>query len=218
MVCYNITLILDNGQFNNHDTFRFWDHVKPGLPVLFKSNNSSIEMARPLERGTDIYMLSRTFIDIAIFIIFFVVLFVEILVSQKTNLEIEGLDKKITVLQKFRSEGFKNLEERLNSIRETLFEKVNPLNINLNELSKRTDDLFEKYNSILQEIDRKVAPLQTSFDDALAGINSSQEAMSNALKEGEKEIKKMTESIDAFREEIRKIKDFIRERTIDLEL
>ncbi|MGA1841262.1 MAG: hypothetical protein ACMUIU_11610 [bacterium] len=163
-------------------------------------------------------MLSRTFIDIAIFIIFFVVLFVEILVSQKTNLEIEGLDKKITVLQKFRSEGFKNLEERLNSIRETLFEKVNPLNINLNELSKRTDDLFEKYNSILQEIDRKVAPLQTSFDDALAGINSSQEAMSNALKEGEKEIKKMTESIDAFREEIRKIKDFIRERTIDLEL
>ncbi|MGA1865058.1 MAG: hypothetical protein ACMUHX_08350 [bacterium] len=163
-------------------------------------------------------MLSRNFMDIAIFIIFFVVLFVEILVSQKTNLEIEGLDKKITVLERFRSEGFKNLEERLDSLRETLFEKVDPLNINLGELSKKTDDLFEKYNSILQEIDKKVEPLQASFDDALAGINSAQEAMNKALKEGEEEIKNMTESIDAFREDIKRIKDFIRERTIDLEL
>lgn len=163
-------------------------------------------------------MLSRTYIDIAIFVIFFIVLFVEILVSQKTNLEIGGLDKKITTMQKFRSEGFKNLEERLASLNETLFEKVNPLNLKVSELSKRMDEMFEKYNTILQEIDNKVVPLQASFDNTLSRINSSQEAMNKLIREGEEEIKRMKEGISAFGEEIKKIKDFIRERTIDLEL
>ena len=42
--------------------------------------------------------------------------------------------------------------------------------------------------------------------------------MNKVIEKSEEEIRKMTESIEAFREEIKKIKDFIRERTIDLEL
>ena len=55
-------------------------------------------------------------------------------------------------------------------------------------------------------------------DDTFARINSSQEEMKKVTKESEEEIRKMAEGISTFAEEIKKMKDFIRERTIDLEL
>ena len=42
--------------------------------------------------------------------------------------------------------------------------------------------------------------------------------MKKVIKEGEIEIKKISDDIDSFLQEIQRMKDIIRERTIDLEL
>jgi esterase/lipase len=164
------------------------------------------------------YMLSRTAIDIAIIFFLFIMLLVEILTRQKTKLRIEGLEKKITAMQKYRSERFKQLDETFASFKEKLIENVNQLNLKINELSKKMNVIHEKYNTIGKELDKKVEPLQASFNDTFARINYSQEAMKKAIKESEEEMRKIAEGISTFAEEIKKMKDFIRERTIDLEL
>jgi len=150
--------------------------------------------------------------------VFLLVLIVGILVVKKLNLELRNVEGKVRALEEYKSERYVNLEGRLNSLKEMISARLNRLTNDLNELSKKYDLLLERYGLIGSELDKKIEPLQNLFDVTMSKVNSSNQAMKKAVEDGEHTIKRMAEGITIFSEEIRKMKDFIRERTIDLEL
>ncbi len=113
---------------------------------------------------------------------------------------------------------FLKLEEKANSVREMVFEKANPLTNKLNELSQRTNVILEKNEAIRQDLEQKAGSLKASVDDTAAQFNSSHDAIRKIVQEGKNEIERMAKDVNEFAEEIKKMKDFIRERTIDMEL
>jgi hypothetical protein len=96
--------------------------------------------------------------------------------------------------------------------------KTHGLTKKTTEVHEKCDAVSKQCDAVSKQIDKKIAPVQKDFDDALTKVNSSQQIMKKVIEEGEIEIKKMSEDIDSFVEEIQRMKDIIRERTIDLEL
>ena len=163
-------------------------------------------------------MLSGIYFEIYIISIFFFFVMSGFLVFLKMRRKIKELEEKIEKIKYLRGEEFITLDGQLSTLKKMFIDKLNQLEIQMNKLSEKNNTLLEKYNSIGYELDKKVEPLQSLFDVAVSKVNSSQEAMKLVIEERENEIKRMAEGINNFSKEISQMKDFIRERTIDLEL
>ena len=88
----------------------------------------------------------------------------------------------------------------------------------INEISKKANMMYERNEVIRRELERKVRPLKASIDDTAAKFTSSHDAIRKTVQEGKNEIEIMAKDIDLFAREIQKMKDFIRERIVDLEV
>jgi methyl-accepting chemotaxis protein len=158
------------------------------------------------------------YIDFAIGVIVLLILFYEIYVQQRNKVKIRELEKKLDGVQQAEKEVFANVENKANALKEILFEKLNPLTKKLNELGQKTNAIQERSETLRQELEQQVAPLRKSLDGTTAHFSSSHDALRKTVQEGKDEIERMAKEVDGFAEEIRKMKDFIRDGAIDLEL
>lgn len=158
------------------------------------------------------------YIDLGLGIIVFLLLLYEIAAQARTRKRLTALEKNIVTLQHNQAEVFTNLEDKANAVTEMLFEKTKPLASKVNELSKRANTMFERSEALRQELEDRVGPLQAAIDDSNAKFSSSHDAMRKVVQEGKSEIERMVKELEGFSEEIKEMKNFIRESTIDLEL
>lgn len=161
---------------------------------------------------------SGIYIDIALGLIVLLVLLYEIAVQHRTRKKIRELETKIVAIQQSQGEVFANLEDKANAVKEILFEKTKPMTSKLNELSKKANTMLERNEALRQELEQNVGPLRASVDDTAAKFSSSHDTLRKVVQEGKNEIERMSKEVAGFAEEIDRMKDFIRERTIDLEL
>ncbi|MCK5657379.1 MAG: hypothetical protein KAI21_06040 [Deltaproteobacteria bacterium] len=158
------------------------------------------------------------YIDLGLGIIVFLLLLYEIAAQARTRKRLTALEKNIVTLQHNQAEVFTNLEDKANAVTEMLFEKTKPLASKVNELSKRANTMLERSEALRQELEDRVGPLQAAIDDSNAKFSSSHDAMRKVVQEGKSEIERMVKELEGFSEEIKEMKNFIRESTIDLEL
>ena len=164
------------------------------------------------------YSMVGLYIDIALAVVIFLILFVAIAIRKKAQQKADELEKRLILLEEQQAAMFASLEEKVSALKEMLFEKTNPLTTKLNELSKKLNAILEKNETIRSEIDGKVNPLKASIVESTNKMKSSHDIMMKIVQKGGNEIERMAKDIDAFALEIKNMKDFIRERTIDLEL
>ena len=158
------------------------------------------------------------FIFLVLGVLVFLLLIYQIVVQQRAKKQIGQLERTIATLQQDQSGVFANLEDRANAIKEMLFEKTNPLTNKLNELSKKANTLLERYDGLRQDFEQQVGELKAAGDETTAKLTSSHDAVRKVVQEGKSEIERMGKEVEEFAGEIQKMKDFVRERTIDLEL
>ena len=158
------------------------------------------------------------FIYLALGVLVFLLLIYQIAGQQRVKKKIGQLEKAIGTLQKDQSKVFANLEERANAIKEMLFEKTNPLTNRLNELSKKANTLLDRYDGFRQDFEQQMGELRAAGDETTAKLTSSHDAVRKVVQEGKNEIARIGKEVDEFAVEIKKMKDFVRERSIDLEL
>lgn len=158
------------------------------------------------------------YIDLSLGIVVFLVLLYEITAQHRTRKKMAELEKNIVTLQHNQAEVFTNLEDKANAVTEMLFEKTKPLASKVNELSKRANTMIERSEAFRQELEDKVGPLQAAIDNSNVKFNSSHDAVRKVVQEGKNEIERMAKEVEGFAEEIKEMKNFIRESTIDLEL
>jgi uncharacterized protein YoxC len=146
------------------------------------------------------------------------VVIIQILFRRNTKQKIEELEEQVADLERNQMEGFAALEQQLGSLKDISFDKTNLLTKKLHALSKRIELILEKSEEFGEEVDRKVDPLKTMVDDSITRINAAHDTMRKRISQGDKLIDKMAKDIAAFSRAIKEMKDFIRERNIDLEL
>ena len=157
-------------------------------------------------------------IYLALGVLVFLLLIYQIAGQQRAKKKIGQLERTIATLQQDQSEVFANLEDRANAIKEMLFEKTNPLTNKLNELSKKANTLLERYDGLRQDFEQQVGELKAAGDETTAKLTSSHDAVRKVVQEGKNEIERIGKEVEEFAVEIHKMKDFVRERTIDFEL
>jgi len=162
--------------------------------------------------------LSGLLIDIALFIVVFGILIFEIAARSKTRKKMAEIEQEIAILDRFQSDISANFEEEVTLLKEMLIEKTTPLTHKLNELSKKARMMHERNEAIRRELERKVGPLRASIEENAAKFSSSHDAIRKIVQQGKNEIDMITRDINNFAHEIQSMKDFIRERIIDLEL
>ena len=158
------------------------------------------------------------YIDLGLGIVVFLLLLYEIAAQARTRKRMAELEKNIVTLQNNQAEVFTNLEDKANAVTEMLFEKTKPLASKVNELSKRANTMLEKSEALRQELEDRLGPLQAAIDNSDAKFSSSHDAVRKVVQEGKSEIERMVKKLEGFAEEIKEMKNFIRESTIDLEL
>jgi chromosome segregation ATPase len=158
------------------------------------------------------------YIDFAIGVVVLLILFYEIFIQQRNKKKTRQLEKKVDAMQQAEAEVFARLEDKANAIKEMLFEKPNPLTKKLNELSQKASAIQERNETLRQELEDNMASLRESVDETAARFSSSHDALKKAVQEGKNEIEIMGKELEGFTEEIQKMKNFIRDGAIDLEL
>ena len=161
---------------------------------------------------------SGIYIEIALGLIVLLVLLYQIFAQQRTRKKNNELEKRIAAIEQAHEEVFANLEKKANALQEIVFEKTKPMTNKLNELSKKANMMLEKNEAVRRELEDQIEPLRTSIDETAAKFNSSQDTIRKVVQDGKNEIERMTKEVDGFKEEIKKVKDFIRDGIIDLEL
>jgi len=161
---------------------------------------------------------SGIYINIALGLVVLLALFYQIASQQRARKKNAELEKRIAALEEGQEAALANLEKQANALKEIVFEKTKPMTNKLNELSKKANMMLEKNEGVRRELEEQIVPLKTSIDETAAKFNSSQDAIRKVVQDGKNEIERMTKEVEGFKEEIRKVKDFIRDGIIDLEL
>ncbi len=161
---------------------------------------------------------SGIYIDIALGLVVLLVLFYQMAAQQRARKKIGELEKRIAAAEEVQAAVFADLEKKANALKEIVFEKTKPMTNKLNELSKKASIMLEKNEAVRRELEDQIGPLRSSIDETAAKFNSSQDAIRKVVQDGKNEIERMTKEVEGFKEEIKKVKDFIRDGIIDLEL
>jgi uncharacterized protein YoxC len=98
-------------------------------------------------------------------------------------------------------------EERI----EVLFESTNKLKVKHRELSKKINAFLESNESTVSEIQNRMGSLKASLGDI-------QDEVSRTAQAHERHTKRIEQKLSDFSKEIQKMKDYIREWAIDMEL
>jgi len=158
------------------------------------------------------------YIYIALGLVVLLVLFYQMAAQQRTRKKIGELEKRIAAAEEVQEAVFANLEKKADALKEIVFEKTKPMTNKLNELSKKANLMLEKNEAVRRELEDQIRPLRSSIDETAAKFNSSQDAIRKVVQDGKNEIERMTKEVEGFKDEIRRVKDFIRDGIIDLEL
>lgn len=161
---------------------------------------------------------SGIYIDIALGLVVLLVLFYQMAAQQRARKKIGELEKRIAAAEEVQAAVFANLEKKDNALKEIVFEKTKPMTNKLNEFSKKASIMLEKNEAVRRELEDQIGPLRSSIDETAAKFNSSQDAIRKVVQDGKNEIERMTKEVEGFKEEIKKVKDFIRDGIIDVEL
>jgi predicted nucleic acid-binding Zn-ribbon protein len=161
---------------------------------------------------------SGIYIDIALGLVVLLVLFYQMAAQQRARKKIGELEKRIAAAEEVQAAVFANLEKKDNALKEIVFEKTKPMTNKLNEFSKKASIMLEKNEAVRRELEDQIGPLRSSIDETAAIFNSSQDAIRKVVQDGKNEIERMTKEVEGFKEEIKKVKDFIRDGIIDVEL
>jgi methyl-accepting chemotaxis protein len=161
---------------------------------------------------------SGIYIDIALGLVVLLVLFYQMAAQQRARKKIGELEKRIATAEEGQAAVFAHLEKKANALKEIVFEKTKPMANKLNELSKKANIMLEKNEAVRRELEDQIEPLKASIDATAGKFNSSQDAIRKVVQDGKNEIERMTQEVEGFKQEIKKVKDFIRDGIIDLEL
>lgn len=161
---------------------------------------------------------SGIYIDIALGLVVLLVLFYQMAAQQRARKKIGELEKRIAAAEEVQAAVFADLEKKANALKEIVFEKTKPMTNKLNEFSKKASIMLEKNEAVRRELEDQIGPLRSSIDETAAKFNSSQDAIRKVVQDGKNEIERMTKEVEGFKEEIKKVKDFIRDGIIDVEL
>jgi chromosome segregation ATPase len=161
---------------------------------------------------------SGIYIDIALGLVLLLVLFYQMAAQHRVRKKLGELEKRIAGAEEVQEAVLANLEKKANALQEIVFEKTKPMTNKLNELSKKANIMLEKNEAIRRELEDQIGPLRTSIDETAAKFNSSQDALRKVVQDGKNEIDRVTKQLEGFKGEIKKVKDFIRDGIIDLEL
>jgi uncharacterized phage infection (PIP) family protein YhgE len=161
---------------------------------------------------------SGIYLDIALALMVLLLLFYQLVMQQRTRKKNSELEKRIAAIEQGQAEVFTNMEKKANALKEVVFEKTKPMTNKLNELSKKASIVHEKNEAVRRELEDQIGPLRASLDETAAQFNSSQDALRKVVQDGKNEIDRMTKEVEGFKDEIQKVKDFIRDGIIDLEL
>lgn len=154
---------------------------------------------------------NASYIDVALLVLIILSFIFAIAAPGKTKKKAEETEEKIEALKKYQEDSFEMLNKKHESLKEVLVDSINKLTARLNAILKSNE-------TFMLEIDNKTKPLKASIDDTMDQVKATRDTLRKTVLENEREMKKMGKEINNFSKEIQKMKDDIRERTIDLEL
>ena len=161
---------------------------------------------------------SGIYLYIALGLVVLLVLLYQLAAQLRARKKIGELEKRIATVEEGQTAVFANVEKKADTLKEIVFEKTKPMTNKLNELSKKMNMVVEKNEAIRRELEDQIGPVRSSIDETAARFNTSQDAIRKVVQDGKNEIDRMTKEVEGFKEEIRRVKDFIRDGIIDLEL
>jgi methyl-accepting chemotaxis protein len=161
---------------------------------------------------------SGIYLYIALGLVVLLVLLYQLAAQLRARKKIGELEKRIAAVEEGQTAVFANVEKKADTLKEIVFEKTKPMTNKLNELSKKMNMVVEKNEAIRRELEDQIGPVRSSIDETAARFNTSQDAIRKVVQDGKNEIDRMTKEVEGFKEEIRRVKDFIRDGIIDLEL
>ncbi len=130
----------------------------------------------------------------------------------------EGIVNNVNRLEK----GYKGLNKKIEDGMQTLSQKfegnIKTLGDEINEISGKNRALIQQKAQNIHEIDEKADLLKASLIELQDHINAYQNDVSRSIKENEGVLKQLAAKFNHFSGKIDKMKDFIRERNIDLDL
>lgn len=133
-------------------------------------------------------------------------------VQQNTKKKRVEIEKKIAALQRHQEEISEGLDNQIASLKEDIDDTSNKVVMRINELVKKVNTaLNESKKAIIIDVENVIDPMNAS-------LNETQNSMRESLIDNRKEIKRLSGKLEEFSSEIRRMKDDMRERTIDLEL
>jgi methyl-accepting chemotaxis protein len=161
---------------------------------------------------------SGIYLYIALGLVVLLVLLYQLAAQLRARKKIGELEKRIAAVEEGQTAVFASVEKKADTLKEVVFEKTKPVTNKLNELSKKMNMVVEKNEAIRRELEDQIGPVRSSIDETAARFNTSQDAIRRVVQDGKNEIDRMTKEVEGFKEEIRRVKDFIRDGIIDLEL
>jgi competence protein ComGC len=154
---------------------------------------------------------NASYIDVGLLVLIILSFIIAIAAPGITKKKAEETEEKIEALKKYQEDAFEMLNKKHESLKEVLVDRINKLTARLNAILKSNE-------TFMLEIDNKTKPLKASIDDTMDQVKATRDTLRKTVLENEREMKKMGKEINNFSKEIQKMKDDIRERTIDLEL
>jgi DNA repair exonuclease SbcCD ATPase subunit len=129
--------------------------------------------------------------------------------------EIAALQQQQKELQEQFKHGSESLKEALKQV---LFDKTRALAQRVTELARGVTRLHQRNEALIAEVEGKVEPVKEALSDSVAKFDASHETLRKMIWGTGEEVKKITSTLHAFSQELKQMKEFLRERSIDLEL
>jgi len=159
-----------------------------------------------------------SYIDAILFLTIIGAWFVIVKIQRQKERKIEEAEKKTAALKRYQAELYEHLESKFETLKKVLFDKTKDLNKRIDELSRSIDVGRERNVAMMKEINSKIEPLKASFRENFVKVHKSHDRLRKKLQETEQEMEKIADDMNTFFQELQKMKDYVRERTIDLEL
>jgi len=156
-------------------------------------------------------LANASYIDVALLVLIILSFITAIVAQGKMTKKRGETEEKIEALKKYQEDVFEMLNKKHESLKEVVVDRINKLTTKLNAILKSNE-------TVMLEIDNKTKPLKASIDDTVDQVKATRDTLRKTMLENEREMKRMGKEINDFSKEIQKMKDDIRERTIDLEL
>lgn len=138
-------------------------------------------------------------------------LIIDIFIRRKLKKGVQESREKIASLRSTQEEVFEDLDQKYTSLREMLLDKTNKLSADINRLSENFSSLRTNNEAFKAEMNNKTKQMRMSLDET-------EKTFRKLLKTNERDQKAIQQKFNTLSKEIQKMKDDIRERTIDLEL